>query len=740
MPTRRSSLGARQEQQPQLIPGLTSGLVLGVIEVVLVTSFAALIFAGDAAVHIPSAISLLLAGAVVIMVTVGLMTSLPPTVASVQDSTAAILALIAASITSELPRGTDEAFLTIVATITLSSVLAGVAFFVLGRFGLGNLVRFIPYPVVGGFLAGTGWLLFKGGAGVLTGTSLTMASLDTFGRGDVAAKWLPGLLFALIVLLLVRWFRHFLIIPASVVTALAIFYGVLWIGGIELGDAEAHGWFLGPFPAGAGRWEPWSLHAFTGADWAHIFAQTANIVTLLVVALLALLLNATGIEQVLNRDGDVNRELRAAGAANLIAGLGGGIIGFHALSFTALARRTGATGRVASLVGAAVCVVALVAGTDPLALFPRSILGGLLVFLGLAFLVEWLYDAWFKLPRRDYLVILLIVVSVAAFGFLPGVAIGLIAAVVLFVIDYSRTDVVKHALSGATYQSRVDRDPQGRDVLRQRGDAIHILELQGFVFFGTGNSLLERIRDRIDDAGSPSLRFLVLDLRRVTGIDSSAVVTFSKVLALAESVGFTVVLTALPDSAARQLRHADIDETPDGSVRLFPDLDRGVQWCEEQILDLAPAEASDAGQPLPALLRDGLGASVDSGKLMTYLEPVEVPAAHELIRQGDVCDELFFLESGLVTAQFSRPDGQSVRLRTMGPGTVVGEVTMYLGTVRTASVVTDAPSRLYRLTRKALEEMQHRDPRLAAALHKLFARLLADRLSDALRTMDALMD
>jgi SulP family sulfate permease len=76
----------------------------------------------------------------------------------------------------------------------------------------------------------------------------------------------------------------------------------------------------------------------------------------------------------------------------------------------------------------------------------------------------------------------------------------------------------------------------------------------------------------------------------------------------------------------------------------------------------------------------------------------------------------------------------------MGPGTVVGEITMYLGTVRTASVVSEAPSKLYRLTRSSLEEMERRDPQLASAVHRLFARLLADRLSDALRSMDALLD
>jgi SulP family sulfate permease len=87
-----------------------------------------------------------------------------------------------------------------------------------------------------------------------------------------------------------------------------------------------------------------------------------------------------------------------------------------------------------------------------------------------------------------------------------------------------------------------------------------------------------------------------------------------------------------------------------------------------------------------------------------------------------------------------RPDGETVRLQTMSPGTVVGEVTLYLGTARTASVIAETPATVYRLTRPRLEDMERDDPELAAAVHRLFARLLASRLTDALQTMNALLD
>lgn len=140
-------------------------------------------------------------------------------------------------------------------------------------------------------------------------------------------------------------------------------------------------------------------------------------------------------------------------------------------------------------------------------------------------------------------------------------------------------------------------------------------------------------------------------------------------------------------------------------------------------------------QRLAAELPDG-----NAERLRPYLEPVEVPAGHRLIRQGDPPDDVYLLEDGVLTAQMDDADGSAVRLRTMGPGTVVGEVGLYTGGARTASIVTEEPSRLLRLSRRSLETMERDDPQLAAALHRMFARSLAARLTDTLHTIDALLD
>jgi sulfate permease, SulP family len=730
--------GLREELNlSRLVPTLTFGLVLGAVEVVLAISLAALIFGGRLSAHLEAGIGLGLVSAVVVMVVVAVRSSLPGAVGSVQDSTAAVLALVAADIALDVPAAADEAFLTVVVAIAATTVATGLVLLALGLLRLGNLIRFMPYPVVGGFLAGTGLLLAKGGISVLSGIAVSTSTFDQLFAADAVEKWLPGVAFAAALLVLVRRWRHFLLIPGAILASLALFYVVAAAAGSGPSELKAGGWLLGPFP-GTGLWEPWAFEGVGRADWSAILDQTPNMATVALVGAVALLLNTTGIELAVDRDIDLNRELRASGGANVVAGLGGGMVGFPSLGLTALAQRAGA-GRMVGVVAGLVCAVALVVGGSFIELLPRVVVGGLLLFLGLTFLVEWIYDAWSKLPRADYAVMVLIVVVIGAFGFLPGVAVGLVLAVALFVVDYSRTEVVKHALSVGSYRSNVERGPQQLEVLRALGDEAFILELQGFLFFGTANSLLDRIRERaLAVAGAP-LSFLVLDFRRVIGLDSSAVLAFIKAHRLAEGQGFTLIVTGLSDRFRRELERGGFSAAALPGLRVFADVDRATQWCEDRLLE-REAAVGDASPPLDVLLREGFGLTADADRLLPYLELVELPAGHELISQGEASSDVYLLESGRLTAVLTLPHRGQVRLRTMAAGTVVGEITMYLGTVRSASVVTEQPSRLYRLTTDALETMERNEPDLAAALHRTLARLLAQRLTDAQRTMEALLD
>ena len=454
--------------------------------------------------------------------------------------------MIAAAVAGTVAAGGEERFLTVVLTIALATMLTGAVFLLVGGLRLGNLVRFTPYPVVAGFLAGTGWLLVRGSLDVMTGETDVLGDLGTATWWAAASHWLPGVAFGIALVAVSRRVRSPLVLPLGVLLGLLAFYVVAAAAGATIGDLERHGWLLGPFPEGS-LWGTWTVDALGVADWGAVLAQAPAAAALTAIALVAILLNISGIEVLIRRDADINRELRAAGVANVISGAAGGMVGFHTIAHTSVAYRLGAPSRLVPWIAAVVPLATLTAGTVVIARLPRPVLGALLLFVGAMFLIEWLVDNRSRVPAREYAVIWVIVVTMAAVGPLEGVAVGLLVALVSFVVAYSRIEVVRHAIDGASYQSAVERPEAERESLRQHGHEREYWQLQGFVFFGTAHALVQRAAARAADASRP-LRYLVIDFARVTDIDSSAARSVAGMQRLAADRDFVLALASLRPS------------------------------------------------------------------------------------------------------------------------------------------------------------------------------------------------
>jgi SulP family sulfate permease len=719
-----------------LLPALSAALVVAMIDIPFEISVAALVFAGDLSGHVSSGIGLYLFGSLVMAVVGALTSSFPGMVILPQEGPGAILALVAAAIMAGMSASatSQEAFLTVAAAISLTSMLTGAFFLVLGHRRLGALIRYIPYPVVGGFLAGTGWLLIHGAMGVMTGISLTSSRVVSLLQPDVLIRWFPGLLFALVTLILLRRHSHFLIIPGMLLVATALFYVVLWCTGTSMARASAQGWLLGTFSKGA-LWSPLTLSTLPQVHWAAVFGQAGSIGTILLISVISLLLSTSGLELSVRQDIDFNRELQSAGLANLVAGLGGAPVGFQTLTYSALGHRVGADSRLVGLLTGLLYAVMLLFGAPLLSYFPKPVLGGMLLFLGLAFLVEWLYDAWLKLSKAEYGIVLLILIAMDVAGVLVSVGLGIVLAVVLFVVNYSRIPVVKHTLSGTSYRSNVDRPRADTQALRSQGDWLYILELQGFIFFGTANMVLDQLRQRLNNPTLLCPRFIVLDFRQVSGLDASAVLSFAKMKQLAQARGLALVFTHLSSAVRHRLAQEVFTYEDKALWRVEVDLDHGVEWCEEQILRMLDHEETITGEgERPEDLQ--LEAIHD---LRRHMERKDLPDGYCLIRQGDPPRGIYIVEAGQVTAQRECGDGQVMRLRKMGPGTVVGEMGLYLGSKASASIVTNQPSTVYYLSRASLAQLEEVEPRVAAAFHKYIAQLLSERVSFANDALQALL-
>jgi SulP family sulfate permease len=714
---------------------------MGVIAVTLSTAFAALVFSGDLATYATRGIGLMLVGSMIIASLTAVFSSLRGVVAHVQESAAAILALVSAQIAIKMPASAtgQETFTTVVIAIVLSSFLTAVLFLSVGQLKLGNLIRFIPYPVFGGFLAGSGMLLTLGAISVLTGVPQDHLMLPpyVFEEG-ILVKLLPGLLFAVLLLVALRRRHHALIAPGILVAGIVLFYLYLGLTNTSISEAVKQGWLLGALPSsGGGLWQPLSATDLAGIHWQVLRDQTGNLLFVAVVSVIAILLNATGIELATGQDIDLNRDLKASGIANLVAAFTGSVVGYHGTGESALLYKMGARSRLVGFVIAAVCGAVLLLGGPLLTYLPNPILGGLLLFLGFEILATWVYDAWFRLPVIDYFVVIVILIAISTIGILQGVGLGVVLGIILFVVDYSRINVAKNTFTGTTFRSNVNRPRQHEQLLRQKGDWLYAIQMQGFIFFGTAQKLLDMIRRRIDDRALLPVRFLVLDFRLVTGIDSSAVFGFAKIRQLTETKAITLVFTDLSIAMQRQMAK-EVLSKGENQLRIFDDLDHGVEWCEDQVLaSSVSTEVVDKPLTLLEQLERSLPPSVSIADLMSYFEERSAQKGDVLIHQGDDNVGLFFIETGQVTVQLEGPGGKITRLRTMQTGTVVGELGLYLGRKASASVVADEPCRLFYLPTEKLREMERDAPVIASAFHKFIAGVLSERLID---TNDALQE
>ena len=710
------------------VANVSAGITTGLVNLVYGISFAAIIFSGDLARFFPQGLSISLIGATVTAIIVAWLSSFPFALAGSDPNSAAILGLVAVEIAQSLPNAESDAYLypTVWTTIIFSTLATGLLLFILGWFRLGRWVRFIPYPVIGGFLAGAGWLIASSSFKVMTGFSVSLETLPKFIQLETLSQWLLGLLFTVVLLFMVERYKYFWVLPSLLFAGTVCFdgmWGLIYTFSAQLNSQD---YFFKPFPREQ-LWQAWQWSTFTHVNWSIVIQQSGTVAAMTVIVMVSILLNATGIELATSRSIDLNRELRANGIANLINGFCGGGISYLSIHRSLLNQQAGATSPLAAIIAGGFCGTTLIFGSSFLAYLPKTILGGLLLYLGLRLLIRWVYEAWFQLPLVDYLLIIVILIIIAIWGFLEGVGAGILIACFFFIFNYGRISGIKYTLSGATYRSNVQRSFPQRMCLHDEAGCIYILVLHGFIFFGTANDLLDEISDRLNNPDLTQLQFVVFDFRLVNGIDSSAVLSFMKLKQLAKNLHLNLVFTQLQPAITEQLNQGGLILDKSNICFVFDDLDRGIEWCENRVLENKHMY-DDESIPFQEQLQEFIPDDESVIKLMGYLEMLEFPEGKFLFRQGDLSNGLYFLASGQVSVVLELSNDQTKRLRTYNHGTILGEMGLYTHAPRSASVVADRLSHLYYLSTQAFEKIEIEDPQLASSVHKFIVSLLVERL------------
>ena len=243
---------SENQVKSNIVPSIIAGVIGGIIKIVAAMAFSSLIFTGTLAAYLPQGIGIVLFGFLLFAVISTFTASYPVNINTPQDIPIAIIALIATTVMATNGKDWDAetTFQFIFVTIALTSILVGIFFFILGTLKLGKLVRFIPYPVVGGFLAGTGWLIVKFAFIMTAGMGLSLDNVVSLFDQATLSKWFPGLIFGLIMLISSRYIKHYLLIPALIAIGITSFYAIMFFYGYSYANLESSGYLLGPFPKG----------------------------------------------------------------------------------------------------------------------------------------------------------------------------------------------------------------------------------------------------------------------------------------------------------------------------------------------------------------------------------------------------------------------------------------------------------------------------------------------------------
>lgn len=706
---------------------LFGAVFTALVSAVFAISFAAIIYQGPMAAFLDRGIGLILLGAVVIAVTGAFTLSYKGTILAPQDVPAILLAGAAASIATQGQLSGEELFATVACLAAFSSILTGLTGVLVGQFRLAYLARFVPYPVLAGFLAATGLLLVIGGLGVALGDTSVVAGWQSYLADDLALKWLPPVVAAFGILLLTRAIDSTLTLPIGLTLTAAGFYAMLWVLGFTMEEARSFGLLLGPFADG-NLLDGLGPNLIFDADWALILTQAPVIVTIIATCMLGATLNASGLELALKRDFDISTEVKGAGIANILSGFAGAIPGYHIVAESILANRLGLVGRLAGISSGLGCLAVILFGANTLSGLPVGLFATVLIFLGGDLLFTWVWEERKRLQPLDYAIVLLIPVIAISFGFLTAIAIGLLVACALFIVSYAKLDLIRSQSDLRVRRSPVERSDEELRILANAGNAVKIAELSGFLFFGSANALRDRMRAAIEQNESKT-ECLVLDFGHTSGIDASTIIVLSRLVSDCTDRKVKLVLSGLPPVT----RSALTNVLSASDVDFYDTLNEALEHVEDIVISYHQEDRVASENGAFAQIDGFLSEMPEDG----VLDRIELALGDVLVELGAKSDEIYYLWSGQLKVLAPDSDGETAVVAKVRPKTVIGEMAYYSGKVRSAAIVASAPSVILRINMAAIDRLEQDNPAAALAFHKAIAAGMARRLG---RTTQLLRD
>lgn len=631
----------------------------------------------------------------------------------------------------------EGGFLALIAAMVVCTAMAGALQLIFGLLRLGSVIKYLPIPVLSGYINAVALLIFWPALLLMLGFAKS-ATLSQVAAGLSATTAIAALFGAVLLALMATAQRrlgarlHWSIV--GLFGGMGLFYLLRGVAGIDLG---------GRLPAPDSLLPPWhELQALLiPANWRGMGDLPALVLPFaLAIAVLnaieALVASARD-EELAERRNDPNRVLIAFGVANVIGGLCGALPIAPSVSRVAIAWELGGRRRTVAFAGAFAVAVIVLVGGPALQWVPLPVVGALMAYLGWTMIDAWTrgqlrlflrrrqLEGRLRRQVRTNLTVMLLVVAVALSGHLiASMFVGALAAMFLFVRDYSRL-VIGRDFSGRHRRSLLMRQEHEADYLDRHGDAIRVVELNTPIVFGTA----DRVLDHLDSLGD-DLRYLVLDCAQVSEIDDKGARTLVGLARRLARAGVEMHLAFVLPYGPRgaSLRAAGLD-------RVLPldcwhdDTDRALEAVETRVLAAAqfpPATSMDL-----RVLDVAAGMSESEiAVLVAHLSSECFPAGGRVFAQGDPGDRLYVLTMGEVEIQLNLDaHGRRRRVAAFAPGVVFGEMAMFGHGHRSADAIATVESAVWVLTEAQLARLESFHPLVAGKFMRNVARQLASRLA-----------
>jgi len=674
-------------------------------------------------------------------------------------------ALILASLISQLLLSEDlmfpsgETISNVISIGFFAILLAGAIQAVCGATRMANIVKNIPYPVVAGFINSSALLIILGQSWTLLDIRRQDSLLDIFAHLDEARPivLVPAVVTIATMLLTAKRFR-IPMVPAplaGLATGTAVFYLMRYVMkgadvGATLGEVTGHL----PVPQFPAMFT--SLTA--GGDFMTVMTMVLPAaISMAALASLDTLLSVSILDDLTETRTDSNRKLVAHGLGNMASALLGGMIGAGGMIRTKPGYDAG--GRTKTMVyiisGLMLATVLLLA--QMIEYVPRTVIAGMVLVLGFQIFDRWSGTLVIQfLTRRgaqrmasldDAIIMLLVIAAALLFNLIVAVGVGIAVALIIFVW-HMQLSLIRRESRGPALHARSVWSERRQAVLQQCGHRIAALELEGAVFFGSADVLEGRVRELIRDG----VTHVVLDMKRITDIDSTGGMALGRICQRLQSEGGELAISYVPV----ERRKADIPVAVDrrkkesprhlwtalaksgalrvlGEHQFYSDTDSALAAMEDRVIAQFTSEDLSATMRhlrMPPILR---GLSRNEVATFRRLATRQFYAAGETIfDQGAEGDALYYISRGSVDITIHiEATGLDKRLQSLTEGNVFGEMAILDRKPRAASVTAATDTVCYRLGVDAFETIRDEHPGAALKLLNNFCKMFSERMRSA---------